>query len=135
MESCRLCSAHLFDGAEFCPRCFTPVIPSDEEIAAGLVEVHAAGGRWRDPRPIPVPWAPDLVHTEPRGKPVLSRWRRGVFSFSTPVKLAISFLVVIGIPWIMWMMSGGLGIGSVMIWYIVVPPRVLRDLWKRTRVS
>jgi hypothetical protein len=125
----------MSSGAEFCPRCFAPVTITEEEIAAGMVEVHAAGGRWRDPRRASVPWSPDAVHTARRPKPVLSRWRRGTFSFSVSVKLAITVLVVVVIPLFAFRVSGALAIGPVLIWLIVVPPRVLRDLWRRTRVS
>jgi hypothetical protein len=135
METCRFCGAHLFEGAEYCSQCFAAVEAGEEEVAAGLVEVHAAGGRWRDPKPYVAPWEADARHTSPKRKPVFSRWRAGAFSFSTPVKLAISFLVVVAVPMFFWVFTGGLAIGSILIWFIVVPPRVLRDLWRRTRVQ
>lgn len=74
------------------------------------------------------------MHTEPKGPQLHSRWRAGVLSFSLPTKLAVTFTVVIGIPWLAWQFSGPLAIGPIAIWHIIVTPRVLRDLWKRTRV-
>ena len=135
MERCRICRARLFDGAAFCARCLTPVAPTDEELAEATVDVAAAAGRWHRPRERSEQWHPDPVHTDPRPVQVHSRWRPGVFSFSLPTKIVLAFVVVLGVPYLAWQVSGPLAIGPIAIWHIIVTPRVLRDLWRRTRVG
>ena len=135
MENCRICSARLFEGAAHCSRCFAPLVPTEEEVAAAKVELAAASGLWQPPpRPMEA-WRADERHTREDVSKVESRWRPGVFSFSLPVKIGITFVVALGVPLMALVLGGLLGMWLVVLWSISVTPRVLRDLWRRTRIS
>jgi hypothetical protein len=135
MERCRICGARLFEGATHCARCLTPIAPTKEEVAEAAIDVAAASGRWHDPRLQTQGWRADERHTAPSAPAVYSRVRAGALSFSLPVKIALSILVVVGVPFFFYEFAGPLALGPIMLWSIIVPPRVLRDLWRRTRVS
>ena len=98
-------------------------------------ELGAATGPWQAPPKPMEPWQADERHTRSRDPKVESRWRAGVLSFSLPTKIAITFAVAIGVPVLALVLGGILGIWLVGVWSISVSPRVLRDLWKRTRIS
>jgi hypothetical protein len=135
METCRFCGARLFDGAGHCTRCFSPVVPSEDEIQTALVEVAAASGNWKPPPKPMDPWVADDRHTRERAPTIHSRYRAGVLSFSLPAKIALMVLVVAGIPFLAWAIAGALAVGPILIWSITATPRALRDLWKRTRIT
>ena len=135
METCRICRARLFEGIAYCSRCYAPVVPTEEEIAAMASELAAAVGPWQAPPKPMEPWHPDERHTRSRDPVVESRWRPGVLSFSLPTKIAITFAVVFGVPFLALVLGGVFGMWLVAIWSITVTPRVLRDLWRRTRIS
>jgi len=124
----------LFTGATHCARCLAPITPSESEIAEAAVDVAVAAGRWHDPARQADVWRPDVRHTEPRPAMIHSRIRGGVLSFSLPTKIALTFTVVLGVPLIAWQVANGLAFGPIAIWSITVTPRVLRDLWRRTRI-
>ena len=135
METCRVCGALLFEGIAYCSRCYAPIVVTEEELAATTSELGAATGPWQaPPRPMQ-PWEADERHTRSRDPRVESRWRSGVLSFSFPIKFAITFVVALGVPLLALAWGGLLGMWLVAIWSISVTPRVLRDLWKRTRIS
>jgi hypothetical protein len=135
VETCRICSARLFDGGAHCSRCFAPVVPTEEEIATAKVELAAASGRWQPASLATESWRADERHTRTAEPKIESRWLSGVLSFSGPTKIAISLVVVFGVPLIALVLGGLFGMWLVAIWSITVTPRVLRDLWRRTRIS
>jgi hypothetical protein len=135
MEMCRICGARLFEGVAYCTRCYAPVIATDEEIAVTTSELVAAVGPWQAPSQPMEPWRPDERHTRPGDPTVHSRWRSGVLSFSLPIKIAITFLAALGVPLLALAWGGVLGMWLVGVWSISVTPWVLRDLWRRTRIS
>ena len=133
MESCRWCGARLFGGA-FCPRCFQPVAVSDEEQALAIGEIRAASQPWspspeRDDR-----WSPAARHTAPAPAKRYSRWSAGSISFSGPVKVFLTLIAVVGVPFAFYIVSGPLAVGPILIWWLTIAPRAVRDLWRRVRV-
>ena len=130
MDNCRICGARLFEGASYCARCLSPLSPSDAEVAEGLAEVSAAGGRWVDPRPAAhAPPAPEA----PAPEKVHSRWRGGATSFGAPTKLGVTAFLILT-PLLMWKVLGLWAIEFGLVWCVAVVPRVLGDLWKRSRI-
>ena len=134
MAECRSCGAHLFDGATFCARCLTPITPSDAEVQQGLVDVAAAGGRWVDRSATTASWNADPRHVAPLPAKEHSRWKASPQSFSGPVKVLMTVIVGVGVPYLFFAVANGLAIGPMAVWSIIVTPRVVRDLWRRTRV-
>jgi len=134
MEDCRSCGAHLFEGSSFCARCLTPVEPAAEEVSRGIVEVAAAGGRWIHRGPTASRWRSDPRYTEPLPPKEHSRWKASPVSFPGPVKVALTVAVVFGIPYLFYAVAGALALGPIAIWSIIVTPRSVRDLWRRSRV-
>jgi len=133
METCRFCGARLFEGAGYCARCLTPIAASEEDVAEGLVDVAAAGGRWADPRgPAGVHRADEYAPAPPAPK-VHSRWGAGATSFGPATKIIVTMFIVL-VPVLMWKVLGLWAIEFGLVWCAAVAPLVLRDLWKRTRV-
>lgn len=108
--------------------------PTEGELAEARVDVAAASGKWHEPRRPAEGWRPDAVHTDLVPPKLYSRWRGGVLSFTLPTKLMLTFAVVLMVPWMAWKFSGPLAIGPIAIWHIIVTPRVLGDLWRRSRI-
>ena len=135
MDTCRICGARLFDGTGYCSRCYAPVVPTSEEIAAAEVELAAAGGVWQPPPKPMDPWRPDARHTAETAPAVVSRWRAGDLSFSTPVKIVITVAVGVGVPVGAVVFGGAFGVWLVGVWSVAVTPRVVKDLWRYTRIS
>jgi len=134
MADCRSCGARLFENSTFCARCLTPIETDESEVRQGLVDVAAAGGRWVDRAPAPAQWSADPRHTAPLPPKEHSRWKASPASFSGPVKMILTLAIALGIPFAFYVVAGPLAIGAIAIWSIIVTPRVVRDLWRRTRV-
>jgi hypothetical protein len=133
METCRVCDARLHVSSSFCARCLTPIAPSEDDVAGGLVDVAAAGGRWRDPQPPGGSWKPEERLTAPAPPKTHSRWRSSELTFGPAGKIAIS-VVVLGLPLLAWKLLGMWAIEFTLLWTVIMVPRVMRDVWKRSRV-
>lgn len=99
-----------------------------------MAEVAAAGGRWVDRAPTTAQWHSDPRHTAPLPPKEHSRWKASPVSFPGPVKVALTVAVAFGIPCLFYAVAGALALGPMAIWSIIVTPRSVRDLWRRTRV-
>ena len=134
VEECRSCGARLFEGASFCARCLSPVVASEDEVAQGLGEVAAAGGRWVGTTSRSNTWTTDPRHSEPLPAKVHSRWKASPESFPGPVKLLLTATIAVGIPLAFYKVAGPFSFGPILIWWLTIAPRSVRDLWRRTRV-
>ena len=85
-------------------------------------------------KPAADPWAADARHTEPLPPKVHSRWKASPQSFSGPVKVALTLVITLGVPYLFYAVAGAFSLGGIALWTIIVTPRTVRDLWRRTRV-
>ncbi|MHB1614991.1 MAG: hypothetical protein ACYCXA_11560 [Actinomycetes bacterium] len=73
-----------------------------------------------------VPTSPEVVHR-------YSRWRSDATTFGPAGRVVITVLVLaIGLLMVPGGLTG-LDVGGLLVWYAVVTPLVLRDVWKRSR--
>ena len=134
MRDCRSCGARLFEGSTFCARCLTPIEPSDAEVQQGLVDVATAGGAWVERKPPTAPWNADPRYTEPLPPKEHSRWKASPQSFSGPVKVLLTAVILFGVPFLFYVIGGSFWFYPALVWWIAIVPRAFPDLWKRRRV-